>query len=80
MWIEAIKQGTPRSPTPGRKNEPKPDPKKKEEPVVQPPKYTQRQETVDIAAQVASEEASKNVEEVREQESLPTTVNPFKHN
>ena len=70
MWIEAIKQGTPHSPKPGRKNDPKQEPKKKEEAPVHPPKYTQRQETVDMAAQVASEEGSKNVEEVNETAGL----------
>ncbi len=66
MWIEAIRQATPHSPRPARKEPPKDTPIKAEP--VDRPKYTQRQETVDVAAKVASEAASQpDVEDVRPQ-------------
>ncbi len=69
MWIEALRQATPHSPNPGRKDPPiNIAPKVKEE---ERPKYTQRQETVDKAAVVASEAATTNghIEEVKYQNS-----------
>ncbi len=63
MWIEAIRQATPHSPRPVKKELPKDTPTKQE--LVDRPQYTQRQETVDVAAKLASEAASQpDVEDV----------------
>lgn len=63
MWVEALRLATPHSPRPGRKDPPQTTTTNAGE--ENRPKYTQRQETVDVAAKVASEATSNgHVEEV----------------
>ncbi len=73
MWILALRQATPHSPQPDRKdlpqgNDPPPPPSSTDSGGDR-PKYTQRQETVDVAAAIASEQADTtnghDVEEVK---------------